>query len=508
MSKPAAKSEPLPDDPQQLKALVQDLRGQLAWYQEQHQLTQAKRFAHTQDVPPEQTDLGLFNEAEQECHREETSPVRAHKRKRRQRGGGREELPPHLPREEVVHEGEAHERLCECGGERHVIGEEVSEQLEHIPGQLKVLVHRRKRYGCRSCEQGVVEAPRPAEPIPGSRAAPGLLATILVAKYLDAMPLYRQERYYARQGVPMLDRSVLSHWTVRAGELLEPLVDRLHACLLGAGVLHADETPLQVLKEPGRKARQKSTMWVYGTGGREPPILIYCYQPTRGSEHPIEFLDGYAGYLQRDGFSGYRRLERLRPQIQGVGCMAHVRRKFVDVLKGQPTGGGDSFAEEVVERIGALYGIEREIAELDDTERYRQRQERAVPRLEALRKRLDEKVSQVPPKSLLGKAIGYARNEWPYLVRYVEDGRLKIDNSYIERAIKPFVIGRKNFLFSNTPRGARASANHYTVIETARANGLDPHAYLQHLFRHLPGIDPDHPVGLDALLPWNVNLEG
>ena len=149
------------------------------------------------------------------------------------------------------------------------------------------------------------------------------------------MPLHRQARFYARQGVAMLDRSVLSHWTVRAG------------------VVHADETPLQVLKEPGREARQKSTMGVYGTGGREPPIVIYCYQPTRGSEHPIEFLDGYAGYLQRDGFSGYRRLERLCPQIQGVGCMAHVRRKFVDVLKGQPSVGGDSFAEEVVERIGA-----------------------------------------------------------------------------------------------------------------------------------------------------------
>ncbi|MFP4184367.1 MAG: IS66 family transposase, partial [Halorhodospira sp.] len=357
------------------------------------------------------------------------------------------------------------------------------------------------------CEEGVVEAPRPAQPIPGSRAAPGLLASIIVAKYLDAMPLYRQERFYAREGVPMLDRSVLSHWTVRAGELLDLFVDRLHACLLGAGVVHADETPLQVLKEPGRKARQKSTMWVYGTGGREPPVLIYCYQPTRGSEHPIEFLDGFAGYLQRDGFSGYRRLERLRPQIQGVGCMAHARRKFVDVLKGQPSGGGDSFAEEVVERIGELYGIEREIAALDDAERYRQRQERAVPRLEALRARLDEQVAGVPPKSLLGKAIAYALNEWPYLVRYVEDGRLDIDNSYIERAIKPFVIGRKNFLFSNTPRGARASANHYTVIETARANGLEPHAYLEHLFRVLPTIDRDNPVGLDDLLPWNVTLE-
>ena len=201
MSKPAANSESLPDDPEALKSMVQDLRGQLAWYQEQHRLAKAKRFAHSQDVPPEQQNLGLFDEAEQQVHREKASPVRAHKRKAKQ-GGGREPLPDHLPRREIVHELDAHERQCACGCERHVIGEEVTEQIDETPARMEVLVHRRLRYGCRGCEQGVRQAPRPPEPIPGSRAAPGLLASVVTSKFLDAVPLYRQERAYARQLTP------------------------------------------------------------------------------------------------------------------------------------------------------------------------------------------------------------------------------------------------------------------------------------------------------------------
>ncbi|MDZ7749928.1 MAG: IS66 family transposase [Halofilum sp. (in: g-proteobacteria)] len=475
----------------------------LAWYQEQQRLARAKRFAASADTPPGQH--ALLDEAEREVHRERTHhPVKGHKR-RNKGGGGRVPLPDHLPREVVVHELEAAECTCGCGGALHVVDTEITEQLEQVPAKLYVVEHHRRRYACRCCGEGMQRAPAPAAPIRGARVGPQLLAALVAGKYVESMPLYRMAAYYQRHEVD-LDRQTLARWMLGAAELVAPVLDRLHALLLTRSVIHVDETPVQVLKEAGRSAKQKSTMWVYASGGLDPPIRLYAYQQSRGSEHPRRLLDGFAGYLQSDGFAGYDALARAQPAITGVGCWAHARRKFVDVQKAQAGVEPEGEAARFIKLIRALYQLEQRLAGETASERRRQRQRRAGPILERIRDRLERTAPRVPPKSLLGKAITYARKQWPQLVRYIEHGETAIDNNTAERAIKPFVIGRKNWLFANTPGGARASANLYGLIETAKANAIDPYGYLAHLFTELPQRDLDAGDPVDDLLPWNVEL--
>jgi transposase len=495
----------LPDDVEALKAEVRNLRQRVAMFEEQFRLDQAKRYAPSQDQPPAE-DLPLFNEAEHERQRERRQAASAKSKKSgKAKGGGRRPLPQDLPRETRVHELAEPERVCDgCGGALHVVDTEVSEQLEQIPAKVYVVEHHRRRYGCRDCEDGVQRAPAPQAPIPGAQAGPKLLAAVVAGKYIEGMPLYRQAAFYQRHGLE-LDRQTLGRWAVRAGELVQPLIDRCHALLLTRPVIHADESRLQVLKEAGRSAKQKSTMWVYASGGGDPPIRLYQYQPNTSSEHPRRFLDGFAGYLQSDGFSGYDALARAQPQLTGVGCWAHARRKFVDVQKAGGNDDGDGEAGWFVERIGALYQIEQACADVDPDERYRRRQAEAKPLLDAIRERLSQ-LNGVPPKTLLGKAITYARRQWPSLVRYIESGHTAIDNNTAERAIKPFVIGRKNWLFSNSANGAQASAALYSVVETAKSNGVEPYAYLAHVFHELANRDIDGGAPIDDLLPWNIEL--
>lgn len=494
----------LPDDVEALKTEVRNLRQRVAMFEEQYRLDQAKRYAPSQDQPPAEA-LELFNEAEHERQRERYQPAARSKKAGQSQGGGRRPLPKELPRETRVHELSDAERVCDCcGGALHVVDTEVSEQLEQIPAKVYVVEHQRRRYACRDCEGGVQRAPAPQAPIPGAQAGPNLLAAVVAGKYVESMPLYRQAAFYQRHGLD-LDRQTLGRWAVRAGERVQPLIDRFHALLLTATVIHADESRLQVLKEPGRSPKQKSTMWVYASGGADPPIRLYQYQPNTSSEHPRRFLDGFAGYLQSDGFSGYDALARAQPQLTGVGCWAHARRKFVDVQKAGGDEAGDGEAAWFVERIGALYAIERDCAEVDADERYRRRQAEAKPILDAIGERLAG-LNGVPPKTLLGKAVTYARRQWPSLVRYIDSGHTAIDNNTAERAIKPFVIGRKNWLFSNSANGAHASAALYSVVETAKANGVEPYAYLAHVFHELANRDIDGGAPIDDLLPWNIEL--
>jgi len=445
----SAVAEPLPQDfdalaseLEQRRQEVHELRKELAWYQEQQRLSQAQKYAASADTPPEQQ--ALLDEAERELHHERTHAVKGHKR-RSKGGGGRKPLPEHLPREVRVHDLGADECTCGCGGALHVVDTEVTEALEQIPAKLYVVEHHRRRYACRQCGDGIARAPAPAAPIRGARVGPQLLAALVASKFVEAMPLYRMASFYQRHRVD-LDRQTLARWMIKASELAGPIVDRLHALLITRRVVHVDETPVQVLKEAGRSAKKKSTMWVYASGGLDPPIRLYAYQQSRGSEHPRRLLEGFSGYLQSDGFSGYDALVRAQPAITGVGCWAHVRRKFVDVQKAQAGPKPEGEAAQFIKLIRALYQLEQRLATVTETERRRARQQRAGPILERIRRRLEYTATRVPPKSLLGKAVTYARKQWPQLTRYIADGETAIDNNTAERAIKPFVIGRKNWL--------------------------------------------------------------
>jgi transposase len=504
----SAVADPLPEDVETLQTEVErarrenhELKKQLVWYEEQHRLARAKKYRAAADTLPEQ-DV-LFDEPEREQHRARMSPVKGHQR--RQSGGARKPPPDPLPREVRVHELDDAQCTCGCGGALHIIDAEITETLEQIPAKLYVIEHHRHSYGCLSCGEGVTRAPAPAAPIRGARVGPQLLAAVVAGKYVEAMPLYRMAAFYQRHDVD-LDRQTLARWIGKAAELAMPVLDRLHALLLTRAVVYVDETPVQILKKAGCSAKQKSTMWVYASGGADPPIRLYAYQPTRGTEHPRRFLNGFAGYLQSDGFAGYDALARARPQITGVGCWAHCRRKFVDVQKAQAGAAPEGEAAWFVERICEVYALERALVEATPEARYRRRQAEAAPILEAIGERLATLAGSVPSKSLLGKAVTYARKQWPQLTRCIEAGEMAIDNNVAERAIKPFVIGRKNWFFANTPAGATASARLYGLIETAKANGVEPYRYLAHVFSELPQRDLEAGDAIEDLLPWNVAL--
>lgn len=326
----------------------------------------------------------------------------------------------------------------------------------------------------------------------------------MTLKFVDGVSLYRQEQHYARLGID-LSRGVLSNWMVKGSEWLELIYSRLKQKLLEQEVLHADETTLQVLKEPGRAAESQSYMCLYRTGCTGPPIVLFEYQPTRSGEHPRKFLEGFKGYLHADGYAGYHNI----PNVTLCGCWAHFRRKVDEALKGLPTKqrrSGNSKAQELLDRINRLFVVERELKQESPGDRLVARNPRSRPIVEELRKGLEDIAPSVLPKSLFGLAVNYGRQQWPKLVRFLEDGRIEIDNNRSERSIKPFVIGRKNFLFCNTPKGARASAVIYSIIESAKENQLNPYAYLNYLFEQLPNLESRDNETLDRLLPWAVNL--
>jgi transposase len=460
--------------------------------------------------------LGLFNEAEATDGTEDDAavdevpetPVAAHTRKKR----GRRPLPDVLPRVEIVHDLAEDEKICALDGHAlEPIGQEVSEQLEIIPATIQVLRHIRPKYACPRCKTGIKIAPVPPQPIPKSLASPGLLAHVAVSKYVDALPLYRQEAMLGRLGID-LPRATLANWMVKAGQLVVPLVNLIREQLLAGDYLQCDETRFQVLKEPGKRAQSQSYLWVQRGGTEAHPLLLYDYDPSRSGEVPKRLLEGFEGFLQTDGYEGYTAIGSTGGVVH-VGCWAHARRKFDEALrvqgknkkKGAKRSKKHSKAEQGLRFIGQLYRIERETAALSAAERHRIRHERSRPILDQLRAWLDASVGSVPPQSLTGKALGYLDKQWPKLVRYLEDGRLRMDTNLVENAIRPFVVGRKNWLFADTVRGAESSANLYSVIGTAKANGIEPYAYLRHVFAELPKATTLEDV--EALLPGRVDRE-
>ena len=413
---------------------------------------------------------------------------------------GRRALAAHLPRREVRHELPVSEQVCGCGSALREIGAEVSEQLDYVPARVEVVRHVRVKYACPGCEACVKTAAVPAQLLPRSNAAPGLLAQLVTAKYVDALPLYRQEAMFARHGVA-LPRSTQAAWMIGLTAPLTPLMNLLDERLRESGYLRMDETPVQVLNSD--KARgAEHWMWVRVAGPPRQRIILFDYDPSRSGATAERLLAGARGYLQTDGYAAYDGVA-ARLGLVHVGCFAHARRKGFEAIKALPTGSAaNTPAHELVRRIDALYTIEREAKALDAEERSRVRRERARPLLEALHDWAVAQAAQTLPSGKLGEAFGYLLGQWPKLVRYLDDPRVAIDTNLAENAIRPFALGRRNWMFSDTVNGAKASATLYSLVSTARANELEPYAYLCHLFDRLP-----HALtveDLEALLPFTT----
>ncbi len=500
----------LPDNPEILKGIILDYNSRLSFLQEQVHLLKSQLYGRkTEKSRVDNTDqASLFDEAEETEAEEETVTekeitIPAHPRKT-----GRKPLPADLPREEIIYDLSEEEKKCGCGSELSRIGEEVSEKLDVVPAQVKVLRHIRYKYACRSCEgidsdEGAVKTAKlPAQIIPQGIATPGLLSYILISKFEDALPFYRQEKKLTRIGIE-LPRATMSNWAIQVGKRCRPLISLLRKEILSGPLINMDETTVQVMKEPGRENTSTSYMWVALGGARGKPGVIYEYHPTRSGDVPKEFLSGYRGYVQTDGYSGYNFLEEI-PDIVHVGCWAHARRKFMDVTRAMKKGKAGS-ADVALSYIRKLYHIETEAtdANISEDDLYALRQEKALPVVVDFKKWLDKRAKYTPPQGLLGKAIGYTLKRWDHLVRYLQDGRLRPDNNLAENAIRPFVIGRKNWLFSGHPRGAEASAAIYSLIETAKVNGLEPYHYLRYLLENLPSANTEDEY--KSLLPQYVD---
>ena len=404
----------------------------------------------------------------------------------------RKPLPDSLPRVEVRYEL-ASCACPSCGLGLTPMGEEITEQLDIIPARFFVRRHIRPKYSCRACET-VHTAPMPAQPIERGLAAPGLLAHVLASKYLDHLPLYRQEQIYARDGV-VLPRSTMAGWLGQLEVLFEPLVERIASHILSCAVIQADETPVPVL-QPGTGRTATGYLWAFRSGPwNATQAVVFNFAMSRAQTVPSLFLEGYQGVLQVDGYAGYNEVLR-RDGVIEAGCMAHARRKFVEVWETSKS----PAAQTAIAQIASLYAIESEIKDLAVEERQRQRQARAGPILVAFRQWLEATYAKTGQKSALGKAIQYSLNRWKALVRYVEDGRINIDNNPVENAIRGIALGRKNYLFCGSNGGGHRAALMYSLIESAKMNGINPGAYLLDLLTKLPTAKRGD---LDALMPWN-----
>ncbi len=475
------------------KAYIAELEQQRQWLMEQLKLLKRKQFGSSSEKASEevmeQMSL-LFDEAEACAYTEqkEETAVKAHPRKKNS-GSVRDVIPKDIPVEEIIHELPEDQRACpQCGEEMVVIGKEVHESLKLVPAKAVLQRDIYYTYACESCEKNdistpVIKTPKEATIIPGSFASPEAVAHLAVQKFVMGSPLYRQEQEWNRQGL-ILSRQTMSNWLLRCAEdWLQQIYDVLHEQLVKRDLLHADETVLQVLHEPDRKAQSKSYMWLYRTSGdADHPIVLYEYQTGRNGDYPKAFLEGFKGYLQTDGYAGYHSVENA----VHAGCWAHARRKFDEAVKAQPQGKRSPNAEQGVAYCTQLFELEKEYAknELSFEERKQQRLERSKPVLDAMLAWSNTR--NAAPKSKLGMALTYLRNQWEDLNCFLLDGRIELSNNRAERSIKPFVMSRKNFLFANTPLGAKSSAVIFSLIETAKENGLDPYRYLTWVLKDAP----------------------
>ena len=513
----------LPDDPEQLKKMLLELQAtttralaekdkELAKQHEiihglleRYEIARRKVFGKSSEQNPGEDET--FNEAEEtldEADKTLLADVGRKKTPTIKNKPKRKSLPKDLPRKVVTIDVPVDKQVCDCcQSSLHKIGESRSEKLEFVPAHIKVIETIRPKYACKQCEKtGVANhiktAPMPPTPIPKGIATASLLSQLITAKYQYGLPLYRQESMFNDYGIS-LSRQTMSDWLMRCSELLMPLYDVFKSQLLAQAVIHADETPLKVIREE----KTTSYMWVYCCGedklnnNKTKNIVLYDYHNSRAAQCPIVFLDGYSNYLQVDGYAAYGKTNAIL-----AGCMAHARRKFIDAKTAQVKSKTGK-ADVVLSLIGKLYGIESNIKTKTSGEKHQVRQDKSKPILDKIQTWVTSNKEKIPPKSKLGEALTYWHNQAQKLETYLKDGRINIDNNRAERAVKPFVIGRKNWLFSNTSRGANASAILYSFVETAKANGLLVDNYLQTCLNELA----KKPESLEYLLPWNIKQD-
>ena len=478
----------------ELEKLLAQKDAQIAALEERWSLAQQKQFGKSAEGFVGQGEL--FNEVEEIAEKAEPEQQGISYPRNKPK---RKPLPKDLPREQVIHD--IIDKTCDCcGGELHKMGEDKSEKLEFIPAKIKVIEHIRPKYACRHCDKSstqtqIKQASMPAMPINKGIATSSLLSQLITSKYQYGLPLYRQEAMFKQYGIE-LSRQTMSSWIDKSATLFAPLVERLKAELLRQPTLFADETPLKVVKSD----KVNSYMWVYCSGRDSPDpnnpipnIVLYDFHNSRAAACVVNYLDGYQGYLHVDGYQAYARTEATL-----IGCWAHARRKFIDAKKLQGKNKTGK-ADVVLSLIQKLYGVESRIKDKSVDDKYTARQEVSLPILSKLKIWLEQDQPNLVGNSKLIEAANYLANQWHKLIRYVDDGRLSIDNNRAERAVKPFVIGRKNWLFSQTANGAHASATLYSIVETAKINGLIPFNYICACLDELCQPEPD----IDSLLPWN-----
>ena len=491
----------LPDDPATLKAMLLAERVRSERLVQIIKELQRHRFGRRAETLPEDQMLLALEDVEQseaaleaETENKTRTDREAATRKRRVNRGS---LPPHLPRVEMI--VDIDDKACPCcRGQLHRIGEDVSERLDILPARFRVLVTRRPKYACRACEEVVVQAPAPTRLIEGGIPTEATVAHVLVSKYADHLPLYRQAQIYSRQAID-LDRSTLADWVGRAAFHLRPVHERLLARILASTKIFADETTAPVL-DPGRGRTKTGQLWAYARddrpwGGSDPPAVAYVYAPDRRAERPKAHLTGFNGVLQVDGYAGYRALAE-KNDVQLAFCWAHVRRKFYELAAAGPA----PIASEALQRIAALYEVEKDIRGRGADERRAVRQEKARPLIDAFEPWLRDKLTLISQKTKLAEAIRYALSRWPGLTRFIDDGRIEVDSNIVERAIRPLALSRKNALFAGSDGGGEAWATIASLIETCKLNHVDPQAYIAETLTKIANGHPNS--GIDDLLPW------
>jgi len=493
-----------------------ELEAKVKYYEEQIRLAAIKRYTASSEknVHPEQ--LSIFNEAEKECRPDEAEPTIEEITYKRKKGGIREKSSvkyDNLPVEEIHYELPEGERDCgRCGGQMDDMGTETHDELAYVPAVVKIIRHIQHKYVCKNeaCEDeadgtNIVMVRAPEPPIPHSPAGPSMIAGIMARKYCEHVPLYRQSQAFSYNGAT-IPRQNMANWVIKGSVLFGPVYDRLHQLMLLEKYLHADESPLQVLSEPGKPATSKSYMWVYATGRFRRRIVLFEYSPSRSGENPKRFLNGFSGYLSVDAYAAYNTV----PDVTLSFCFSHARREYVDALKALPKGADRSktMCGEALIYIDKLFELERGYKDKNMTPAQRQeaRMETTKPVLDAYYEWLVEKKRLSLPKGKLAGAVNYSLKHWDKLCAFLENGEVELSNNDAENHIRPFALGRSNWLFAKSQNGAQASAVCYSIIETAKANGLSPFHYLKYLLEVLPNMDIADTDAIDSLLPWSASL--